>query len=106
MPLDAVFDGLGVQLLAVMEDDALAELEGQVKIVRRPAPLGRQLGNQLQILVDVDELVAEAGEDDAADEGARDGRIEDVGILGQADAQIRLSQRGSLKRKRGHSRQQ
>jgi hypothetical protein len=33
------------------------------------------------------QLVAQAGEHDAADEGARHGRVEDVRVLGQADTQ-------------------
>jgi hypothetical protein len=48
---------------------------------------GGELRNDLQLLVDVEQLVAERREDDAADEGARQCRVEDVGVLGQTDAQ-------------------
>ena len=40
-----------------------------------------------ELLVDVEQLVAERREDDPADEGARQRRVEDVGVLGEADAQ-------------------
>ena len=40
-----------------------------------------------ELLVDVEQLVAQRGEHDAADEAAGQRRIEHVGILGQADAQ-------------------
>ena len=57
---------------------------------RRPRSRGeRELRHDVQLLVDVEQLVAERGEDDAADIGARQRRIEHVGILGQADAQRR-----------------
>ena len=48
----------------------------------------RELRHDLQLLVDVEQLVAQRREDDAADEGARQRRVEHVGILGQADAQV------------------
>ena len=41
----------------------------------------------LQLLVDVEQLVAQRREDDPADEGARQRRVEHVGVLGEADAQ-------------------
>ena len=50
-------------------------------------------GTNFELGRDVDQLVAQRGEDDAADEGARPVRVEHVGILLQADPQ-RLRRRG------------
>ena len=47
----------------------------------------RELRHDVELLVDVEQLVAQRREHDAADERARERRIEDVGILGKADAQ-------------------
>ena len=43
--------------------------------------------HEFQLVVDVDELVAQRREDDAADEGAGAVRVEHVGVFLQADAQ-------------------
>jgi len=61
-------------------------------------PLGRRIGRArgVQLAIDlgiaelgrdVDELDAQRGEDNAADKGVRQGRIEHVRIFGQPDAQ-------------------
>ena len=50
----------------------------------------RELRHDVQLLVDVEQLVADRGEDDAPDIGARQRRIEHVGILGEPDAQMAL----------------
>ena len=46
-----------------------------------------ELRHDVELLVDVEQLVAERGEHDAADIGARERRIENIGILGKADAE-------------------
>ena len=53
------------------------------------------LRDDVQLLVEVEELVAESGEHvDAPDEGARHRRIEDVRVFGEIDAQrLRTSRR-------------
>ena len=50
-------------------------------------------GHDGQLLVDVEKLVAQRREHDPPDERAREGRVEDVGILGETEAQ-RLAERG------------
>ena len=50
----------------------------------------RQLRHDVELVVDVEQLVAQRREHDAADVGARQRRVEHVGVLGQADAQRRL----------------
>ena len=52
----------------------------------------------VELLVDVEQLVAQRGKDDAADEGAGQRRIEDVRIFGEPEAQ-RLAER----RRRGQA---
>ena len=50
----------------------------------------RELRHDVELRVDVEQLVAHRGEHDAPDIGTRGGRIEIVGILGKADAQVAL----------------
>jgi hypothetical protein len=87
VPLEAVRDRGRVELLAVVERDAGPQLNRQRFAVRRPLILGGELRDDRELLVDVEELVAERREDDAADERPRERRIEDIGVLGKADAQ-------------------
>jgi hypothetical protein len=87
VPLDVELDRGRVELLAVVEGDVVAQLDRQRLAVGAPLVAGRELRHDRQLLVDVEQLVAQGGEDDPADEGARQRRIEDVGILGEADAQ-------------------
>src|SRR5262249_38398040 len=72
---------------AVMERHALADLQGERLLVLRPFPRGRELRDDLQVLVDVHELVAQAREDDASHERARERGVEHVRVLGEPDAQ-------------------
>jgi hypothetical protein len=87
VPLEVELDRLGIELLAVVEGDAGAQLHRQRLVVGRPLPARRELRHHVELLVDVDQLVAQAGEHDAADEGARQRRVEHIGVLGEADAQ-------------------
>ena len=85
--LDIEFDRRGIEFLAVVEGHALAQLQGQGLVVRRPGIGSRQLRHDVELVVDIEQLVAQRGEHDAADEAACHGRIEDIGVFGQADAQ-------------------
>src|SRR5262249_11090225 len=60
----------------------------------------------VELLVDVEQLVAERGKDDAADIGARECRIENIGILGEADPQrcLRGDDSAGPDQQRGRSR--
>jgi hypothetical protein len=77
----------GVEFLAVVERHPLAQLEGKRLVVVRPRVTGRELGHDGELLVEVEQLVAKRIEHDAADESARERRIEHIGVLGEADAQ-------------------
>src|SRR6185503_20203676 len=68
-------------------------LQRERLVVCRPFVRGRKLRNDVQLLVDVEQLVAERREYDAADERARKRGIEHIGIFGKTDAQ-RLRVRG------------
>jgi hypothetical protein len=57
-----------------------------------------KLRHDLELFVDIEQLVAECGEHDTADIGARQRRIENVRILGKADAERGLGLDASLKR--------
>ncbi len=92
VPLEARLDRLRVHGLAVVELDALAQLDGDRLAVLGGLVRQRQLRHDVELVVDVEQLVAQRGEHDAADVGARQRRIEHVGVLGQADAQRRLRQ--------------
>ena len=56
----------------------------------RPLVAGGELGHDLEIGRDVEELVADRGEDEAAGVGAADRGVERVGIVVEADAQDAL----------------
>ncbi len=96
MAIEAVFHRRRIHRLAVMELDALTQLDGERLVVVRPFVLGRQLRHDLEVGGNVEELVAQPGEDDAPDEGARQRRVENIGILVEPDAQCRL--RGDVAR--------
>jgi hypothetical protein len=57
-----------------------------------------------ELLVDVVELLADVLEDDAADVGAREGRIEEVGILVQRHHERLLLGVGDGRQQRQHQR--
>ena len=85
--LDAELDRGGVERLAVLELDALAQLDDEALVAVDPFPLGRELRDDVELGADIDELVAERGEDDAADIGARQRRVQQVGVFGEPDPQ-------------------
>ena len=90
MAVDRVLRRLGVELLAVMEFDLGAQLDGEHLVVPRPFIRCGELRHDLEVGGDVEQLVAERGVDDAPDISSRQGGIEDVGILGETDPQRRL----------------
>ena len=90
MPLERKLHSLRVHRLAVMEFDARAKLDRDRLSVSGSVVRERELRDDVELAVRVEELVAERGKDDAADIGAAEARIEHVRILGKADAQVRL----------------
>ena len=52
----------------------------------------RQLRHDGQLFVDIEQLVADRGEDDARGIGALQHRVEHVGVIAQPDAQVALRQ--------------
>src|SRR5207253_8398088 len=60
--------------------------------------LNASLRHDVELFVDVEQLVAERCEHDAADIGAGHGRIEDIGILGKPDPQRGLRLNGCAER--------
>ena len=87
--LEICLGGQRVEAFAVVEQHVAAQLEPQGQPVRRPRPAARELRHELDLLVDVDQLVAERGEDDAPGEARAGRRIERIGIGLQPDAQAR-----------------
>ena len=57
----------------------------------------RELRHDIQILVDVEQLVAERRKDDASDIGPRERGVEHIRVFGQSDAQCRLGRRQSAR---------
>jgi hypothetical protein len=90
---EVVLDRCRVHLLAVVERDAAAQLDHERLVVGGPFVRSRELRHDRQLLVEIEQLVAQPREHDPADERARHRRIEDVGILRKTDAQ-RLRERG------------
>ena len=86
---------LGVERLAVVELDVRAQLDRHRLAVVGGLVGQRELRHDVELLVDVEELVAKRREDDAADIGAGERRVEHVGILGKSDAERRLRARRS-----------
>ena len=87
MALEAELRRLGIKGLAIMELDVRAQLDRYGLAVGRGLVRQRQLRHEVELLVDVEELVADRGKHDPTDIGSRHGRVEQVGIFGQADTQ-------------------
>ena len=83
---ERVLHRLGVELLAVVEGDARAQRDDQVGGVL-VAPARGKLRDDVEPGVDVEQLVAHRGIDDAADQRGPERGVEDVGVLAQGDAQ-------------------
>ena len=97
--LEAEFHRRGVERLAVVKLDPLPDLHDQALVAVGPLPLGGELRHDVELGADIDELVAQGRKDDAADIGARQGRVEQIGVLGEPDPQARLG-RGARQQRR------
>ena len=86
--------GFRVERLAVVEFHVRPQLDRDGLSVRGRLVRERELRHDVEIVVDVEQLVAQRREHDAPDIRARLGRVENVGILGKADAQMALRQGG------------
>ena len=85
--LDVELHRLGIERLAVVEQDAGAQLHGEREAVGRPRPFGRKLRHIGELRVELDQLVAHRRHHDAIDEAHALRRIERRGIGLQPDAQ-------------------
>ena len=90
MPIERIFRGLRVERFAVVEFHARTQLDRNLLAVGGNVARQRELRHDIQLLIDVEQLVADRGEDDAADIGARERGIQNIGVLGKADAQSGL----------------
>ena len=95
MALEGELRRLGIERLAVVELDVRAQLDRHRLAVVGRIMGQRELRHDVELLVDVEELVAQGREDDASDIGAGERRVEHVGILGKSDAERRLRARQS-----------
>ena len=86
--------GFGVERFAVLEFHVRPQLDGDGLPVFRRLMRERELRHDVEIAVDVEQLVAQRGEHDAADVRTRRGWIEIVGIFRETDAQVALRERG------------
>src|SRR5258708_39023305 len=104
MPLKREFRSLGVERLAVVEFDARSQFYGDLLAVGRRLVAQRQLRHDVELFVDVEQLVAKRGKYDGADIGARQRRIENIGVFGQADPQGGLGVSAGCKREQQRGR--
>ncbi len=86
MPLERELGGFRVERFAVVKLDVGTQLDGHRFAVGGGLVRERELRNDVELRVDVEQLVAERGEDDAPDIGPRKRGIEHVGIFGKPDA--------------------
>ena len=98
MALQRKLCSLRIEGLAVVKLDAGPELDGYFLAVGRCLVAQCELRHDVELFVDVEQLVAERCEHDAADIGAGHGRIEDIGILGKPDPQRGLRLNGCAER--------
>ena len=92
------FAASAVERLAVLEFHARPQLDRDLLAVGGGLVRQRELRHDVELFVDVEQLVAERREHDAADIGARQRRVENVRIFGKADAQRGLGVNTCLKR--------
>src|SRR5471032_785745 len=97
MTLDREFRSLGIERLAIVEFYARPQLDRDLLAVGRGLVGQPELRHDVELFVNVEQLVAERRENDAADIGARQRRIENVRILRKADAQRGLGLNACLK---------
>ena len=84
---EAEFHRRRIERLAVMELHPRADFHHQALVAVHPLPLGSELRHDVEFGADIDELVAQGRKDDAGDVGARQGRVEQIGVLGEPDPQ-------------------
>src|SRR5258708_32474327 len=82
--LEREFRGLGIERLAVVEFDARAQLDRDLLAVGGSLVRQRELRHDVELFVDVEQLVAERREYEAAHISARQRRSENVRASGQA----------------------
>jgi hypothetical protein len=85
--LDVELHRLGVERLAIVEEDAGAQLHGEREAVGTPRPFGRKLRHIGELGIELDQLVAHRRQHDSIDEAHALRRIERRGIRLQPDAQ-------------------
>ena len=85
--LDVELDGSGVEFFAVMKSHAGANLHCQRLAVGRPLIALGQLGHDGQLFIHIQQFVAQRREHHPADKAARQGRVQHIGVFGQAHAQ-------------------
>jgi hypothetical protein len=103
--LDREFCRFGIERLAVVEFDVRPEFYRHLLAVGGGLVRQRELRHDVELLVDVEQLVAERREHDTTDIGASERRIEDVGVLGEADPQRRFGTSASPERQQHRRRQ-
>ena len=86
MALQRVFHRLGIQQFAVVKLHPRTQLDHQGLRIG-PLVAGGELGNDVQLGIDVEQLVTQSGEDDPSDIGPGQCRIQDVRILAQRHPQ-------------------
>ena len=86
--IDVRDDRGSVERRAVLIGDALPEIHGQLLAVVGPCPGRCELRDDLQIGRDVDQLVAQRGENDAPHEAAGLIGIEKIGVLIEPDLEF------------------
>jgi len=94
-PLEVVLHRLGVHGRAVVERHVRLKVDGDGEAILRSGVAGGKLRHDGGGGGDVEELVADACEDDATDVGAPQVRVEDVGVLRESDPNGRLGEYGA-----------
>jgi hypothetical protein len=85
--LDVELHRLGIERLAIVEEDAGAQLQGEREAFGRPRSFGRKLRHIGQLRIELDQLVAHRRHHDAIDEADALRRIKRRRIRLQPDAQ-------------------
>ncbi len=88
-----VLHRIGIEFFSILELDAVADVDDEVCRIL-PLVAGGEHRDDVQLGIDVEQLVAQAGEHDAADVGGTEGGIEQIRILTQADMEDAILRRG------------